>query len=292
MSEYTLVSSVVSQPKQGTYYAIRPSHYYVGFCGYLWQVIRAIYKYPEAKYNIYIGNPNGGPNVWEFYFQQPFSPSKDDSPIAEVGLLFDEDSEFVDVYPCMKSLSDSQKKARWDKFGNITARYFHLLPEVGGKVEAFRAAYFDKKKVFAFHCRGTDHPDRKDISESFPVIDATFENYDLMYASSDEKDIMVALKARYGNRMVAYDSTTRSDKCDFQMTRSEDTTPTHAFRYNAIINWSKENTGYQIGEDIIVETHLMSSADFLLCACNSNVNYFVRALNSNLPYKIIYTPEL
>ena len=292
MSEYTLVSSVVSQPKKGTYYVIKPSHNYVGFCGYLWQVIRAIYKYPGSRYNIYIGNPNGGPNVWEFYFQQPFIPSESDSPIAEVGLLFDENSEFVDLYPSMLALSAAEKKVRWDKFGNITTRYFHLLPEIHEKIEAFRSIHFDKKKVFAFHCRGTDHPDKKDISESFPEIDAKLNEYDIMYASSDEKVIMDSLKARYGNKMVSYDSSTRSDPCDFQMTRSENIAPTHAFRYNAIINWSRENNGYQIGEDIIAETHLMACTDFLLCACNSNVNYFVRALNSNLPYKIIYTPIL
>lgn len=292
MSEYTLVSSAGNT--QGIYRIIRPAHHFVGFCGYLWQVIRAIHKYPNDKYYITIGNPNGGPNVWDFYFQQPHTNvyPQPNEIISEVGLLFDESSEFVDVYPCMLKLTPEERQTRRREFANITNTYFKLQPEVYNKISSFTNEHFLGKKVFGFHCRGTDHPDKKDISESFPEIDAKLNEYDLMFASSDEKDIMTALKARYGNKMVSYDSGTRSDLCDFQMPRSDSTEPTHAFRYNALINWTKENKGYQIGEDIIIETHLLASTDFLLCACNSNVNYFVRALNAELPYKIIFVPKL
>lgn len=296
MSEYTLVSTIEvdeNDPNR-TFRVIKPGHLYVGFCGYLWQVIRAMFKYPNDQYYIYIGNPSGGPNVWDFYFKQPHVevPPHPSLVKSEVGIIFDEESEFVDVYPCMKRLSDEERMARRRKFGEITKKYFVLKPEVQAKVDEFKQKHFDGKKVFGFHVRGTDHPDKKDISDSFPKLDAMLEKYDTMYASTDEAEIMRALQERYQGRMISYPSNTRSDSCDFQMPRTESSEHTHAFRYNALINWTRENSGYQIGEDIIVETYLMASTNFLLAACNSNVNYFVRAVNAELPYEIIYTPEL
>lgn len=296
MSEYQLISSMKYAGNKGTatYRLIKPAHPYIGFCGYLWQVIRAIHKYPNEKYYIYIGNPNGGENVWDFYFKQPHTdshPSPSDI-ISEVGLLFDESSEFVDLYPCMQRLSKEEKDARKQQFGLITKSYFNLLPELQAELDLFKNTYFGGKQVLGFHFRGTDHPDSKDVANSFSEIDSLLDNYDLLFTTSDEAEVLNKLKSRYGKKLLSYDSTTRSNPCDFQMTRSPDTENTHAFRYNALVNWSKNNSGYKIGKDIIMETHLLASTNFLLCASNSNVNYFVRALNANLPYKIIYTPAL
>lgn len=296
MSEYTLVSSITDDPNKKIYRMIKPSHPYVGFCGYLWQVIRAIHKYPNDKYYIYVGNSavQNSPNVWDFYFKQPHTdtPPKSEEIISEVGILFDESSEFVNSYPCMKKMPPEERQQRREELSNIVTKYFHLLPEIQGKIDAFKASHFTGKKIMGLHCRATDHPDKRDISYSFPEIDILIDKYDITFASSDENFIMDTLRKRYANKIVFYESTTRSDPGDFQMPRTENSEPTHAFRYNALINWSKENSGYKIGEDTIVETYLLASTNFLLCTCASNVNYFIRVVNGKLPYHVIYAPDL
>jgi hypothetical protein len=295
MSEYTLISSV-SKLNYGKYYLIKPAHPYIGFCGYLWQVIRAIHKYPNQQYYVHIGTPNiwKSENIWDFYFKQPHTdtPPNQDEIIMEVGLLFDESSEFVDLYPSMQAMTIEQKLQRRTEFGSITGKYFHLRDELQAEVDAFINTHFKGKKILGFHHRGTDHPHGRTASDSFLHIDEKLEEYDAIFVTTDEIAIINELEKRYGNKLIRYNSTTRSPKCDFQMERSPSDQPTHAFRYNALINWSKKNNGYTVGLDVIMETKLLSSTDFLLCNCNSNVNYFIRAWNSNLPYKIIYTPPL
>jgi hypothetical protein len=300
MSEYTLISSITDTPantsKDGIYRIIRPSIPFIGFCGYLWQVIRAIYKYPNDKYYIFIGNSsnNNAPNVWEFYFQQPhistFPPQSE--IISEVGILFDESSEFVDLYPCMQKMTTEEIQNRRNEFFSIIQKYFKLLPNLQEKLNNFKEKHFKGKSILGLHYRGTDHPDKPELSTIFPELDLLSKKYDMIFCSSDEFEIIEKLKNRYKNKIITYDSTTRSIFCDFQMPRTDSSEPTHAFKYNTLINWSKENSGYQIGEDIIMEVYLLSSVDFLLCGCNSNVNYFIRAINSHLPYKIIYTPTI
>ena len=292
MIEYTLIPPKPEINNNGSYYLIKPSHPFVGFCGYLWQVIRAIHKYPNKQYYIHIGPKDiqKSENVWDFYFKQPHinTPPNQNEIISEVGILFDESSEFVDLYPCMQQMSETQRLQRKKEFGDITKKYFQLTTELQNNVDDFINNNFKGKKVLGFHHRGTDHPHRRATHDNFSYIDNKLEECDIIFVTTDETNVINELKNRYGNRLITYDSTTRSDPCNFQMSRTESDEYTHAFRYNALINWSKNNMGYKIGLDIIMETVLLSSTDFLLCSCNSNVNYFIRALNPTLPYKVIY----
>jgi hypothetical protein len=298
MSEYELVTSIANNigNSLGKYRVLKPEREHVGFCGYLWQCIRGIFKYPDDQYYMYIGNPNikNSANIWDFYFKQPHTNEypPNDEIISKVGIIFDVDSEFVDAYPHMKSLSPSILAERKQRFGQIVKDNFQLLPHIQEKLDQFKLDHFSDKKVFGFHYRGTDHPDRKDITDSFPEIDVQLETHDLMFACSDERDIILALKSRYGDRMITYDeSTSRVAPCDF-FARSLSTETVSSFRFNALINWEKDNPGYKIGEDLIMETYLLASTEFLLCSCNSNVNYFIRVVNTEMPYKVIFTPNL
>ena len=99
MSEYQLTSSVKYENTTGIYRIIKPEIPFVGLCGYWWQVLRAIYKYPNDKYYIFVGNPNGGENVWDFYYKQPhinICPQLNEI-LAETGIIFDEDMTLIHI---------------------------------------------------------------------------------------------------------------------------------------------------------------------------------------------------
>lgn len=295
MSQYTLISSIAAEPQSANrvYRVLKPTINYVGFIGYFWQVIRGIYKYPNDKYYILLGEKDSH-NVWDFYFEQPHIKTYplSEEIISTVGAIMEDDSEFVDLYPSMQKMTPEERNARRQKFGSIIKTFFVMNPELKNKFNSFRDEHFKGKKILGYHHRGTDHPDQQDVTKMFPIIDDYLKNYDILFAASDESEVITKIKNYYGKNVILYPSTTRSDPCDFQMPRTQDQTYTHAFRYNSIINWSRENMGYKIGEDAIMETYLLASTDFLLMACNSNVNYFIRAINPNLPYKVHYTPQL
>ena len=72
----------------------------------------------------------------------------------------------------------------------------------------------------------------------------------------------------------------RSKVIEYPTFRSKNEAPLH---YQSSHNWSK----YYIGEDVIVEAYLLSKVQMLVCGTASNVNYFVRALNKDLPFQVI-----
>lgn len=288
MSEYTLVSSI-SNTKYGTHYRIQPEIPKIGLAGYCWQVIRAIFKYPDQKYYIYIGNPQGGENVWDFYFTQPNPEINQYDPyIAKVGILFDEESEFVDFYPCMKILTPEQISNRWKQFNSIIQKYFVLHAELAIKIQDFKLKHFDGKRIMGLHYRGGDAFARVDgqsppsVTTAFDAIEEEMKNYDVLFICTDDSSIATSLISKFGSKVIQYHNTTRSviDKDNFPMSR------------DALINWSKTNNGYKIGEDLLMEVYLMASTNFLLCGSDSNVNYLVRAINPNLPTKILFKPSI
>jgi hypothetical protein len=287
MNEYTLISSLHNQ---GTYYFIKPELVGIGLTGYFMQVVRAIFKFPDQKYYIYIGPPTGGENVWDFYFKQPnpeINPNKDQK-IADVGIIFDEESEFVEIYPCMKKLTSDQIKDRWRKFNGITKKYFVLHEPLQAKINEFKANHFAGKKVMGLHYRGADAFTRVSgdapphVTTLFERIDKELEGFDAVFVCTDDTETFGLLTSRYGSKVIHYEITTRSnvDHGNYPMSR------------DALSSWTRNNEGYKIGEDLVMETHLLASTDLLLCGCFGNVNAFVRALNPELPAKIMFVPTI
>jgi hypothetical protein len=263
---------------EDNYILLHPTQPNSGMFAFIWQTIRGMFHYPNYKYYIFFGYEScyydiiysrnyNIYNVWDYYFEQPFTKELPPSYkiIKEVGLIFDEISEFRDIYI---------KKHEYDErriyYNDIINNYVKLLPHIQLKIDDFAKNNFSNKKVIGIHCRGTDHPEKMDILQSLELSKPYAEMYDLIFLTSDQQEYIDVFKNYFGSRLITYDTDIRSSG----------NIPLH---YANGYNYSK----YKIGEDTIIEAYLHSKTDFLLGTVNSNVNYFIRALNKNIPYNIL-----
>lgn len=254
---------------------INPKHHGAGMFSYIWEVLRAIYRYPNQKYHVHFGQEScyfdeylheqqNINNVWEYYFEQlNLIESTDITNIINIST--DSESEYRDVF--MKSI-DYKKQTL--EYHDIIKKYVHLLPHVSEKIDEYYEKNFKNKKILGIHCRGTDHPDKKDMQYYINEISKYVNDYDYIFIASDEQYRVDCIKQAFGDKVIEYNVTTRSisDR------------PLH---YHDKFQCSK----YHIGEDVIIEAYLLSKVNMLLCCTGSNVNFFVRALNPNLPYKLL-----
>ena len=158
------------------------------------------------------------------------------------------------------------------EYSNIIQKCVRGLPHIESKIQSFYNQNLKGKAVLGIHCRGTDHPDKLAIEHYIERIKQYAVNYDVLFVTSDEQDRVDKIKQAFGSKVVEYPATIRS----------VGDTPLH---YANNFTSSK----YYIGEDVIVEAYLLAKTDLLLCCTNSNVNYYTRALNTNLQYKLINT---
>lgn len=262
------------------YIFLHPTQPNSGLFAFIWQTIRGMYHYPNEKYYIHFGREccyfdeqlyfeQNVDNVWDYYFEQPHTKNmpKKEEILKEVGLLFDEFSEFRDVF-----LSPETYKIRRAEYADIIKNNLKLLPHVSEKLESFYNKNFVGKKVLGLHCRGTDHPDKLPMEYYVDKIKKYIDNYDILFVTSDEQSRVDYIKSIFGDKVVLYPTF-----------RSSNEQPLH---YHSSHNHNK----YFVGEEVIIEAYLLARTNFLLCCSGSNVNFFVRCLNQHLPYEIFFTP--
>jgi hypothetical protein len=242
-----------------------------GICGYIWQVLRVMWHYPNNRH--YVDFNEGcsyqdksikeTSNVWEYYFEQPscqLYPEADQIELVINQIIHNQESEFRDVFmynPTLDYINNRRKE-----FNEIIKKYIKLKKPIADKIESFIESYFKGKKVLGVHFRGTDHPDKKDVVEYLQIIKEKAASYDVIFCASDEASRFNLLKTVFGDKVISYDSI-----------RSEDGAPLH---YNNSVS------KYKIGEDVIIEAFLLANTNFLFCCSNSNVNYLSRAINPTL----------
>ena len=242
-----------------------------GICGYIWQVLRVMWHNPNSKY--YIDFTSGcqyqdynitkTSNVWEYYFKQPHSdtyPSPEQITKVVDRIIDVPESEFRDVF--MVDPTNENITARRNEYFNIITNYISLQPQIQEKIDTFVDKNFKGKRVLGAHFRGTDHPDKKDITEYLQTIKDKAATFDTIYCASDEYSRYNILKTVFGKKVVTYESI-----------KSDDDKPLH---------YKNEVSKYKIGEDVIIESFLLSKTDYLFCCGNSNVNYLSRAINPSL----------
>jgi hypothetical protein len=241
-----------------------------GICGYIWQVLRAIWHNPDFRYYVDFSygcqygddSVKETDNVWEYYFKQP--GDSEYPPEDQVEKTIDEiinvpESEFRDVF--MVDPTPEYISNRRHEFNDIINKHIKLQPSVESKIQEFVDRNFTGKRVLGVHFRGTDHPDKKNVFEYFQTIKDKAANYDLIFCASDEAERINALITVFGDKVVTYNSL-----------RSESAEPLHY----------SDKPKFRIGEDVIIEAYLLSKTDFLFCCSNSNVNYLSRAINPTL----------
>lgn len=265
------------------YRIINPTQHSSGMFAFIWHVLRAMYTFPEDKYYVKFGREccyfdeemyqqQGIDNVWDYYFEQPHTdeePSQE-QVLSTVGLLHDIESEYRNVISGETPLTMSEYIERRKRYGAILQKHIRLLPHILEKIDNYKEIYFKDKSILGLHCRGTDHPDKLPMSSYIKDIEKYIDDYDYIFVTSDEQQRVNYIKQVFGEKVLEYKATFRS--------------PTEApVHYNNQYGCSK----YYIGEDVIVEAFLLASTDLLLCCTDSNVNYFTRIINPELPYRIL-----
>ena len=130
----------------------------------------------------------------------------------------------------------------------IINKYIHLKEHIKDKIESFLATNVgDNKKLLAVHKRGTDHINDSPIlplSKYFNTVDAIINNYDKLLICSDEEYSIQAFKDRYKDKVIYY------------------------------------NSIRAMGEDVVIESYLMSRADYII-KTTSNVSFASILIGNN-----------
>ena len=255
-----------------SYILLHPTQPHSGLFAFIWQTIRGVYHNPNKQYYFYFGpeccyydhNLAGFNNAWDYYFEQPHTSITPVEIEKEVGLIFDFESEFREGEEF--NLNSVEYNKRRFIFHEIINKYYKLKPYIQEKIDTFYNTYFLNKRVMGIHCRGTDHPNNTDIRKYISQIEDISKDFDCIFATSDEQDKIDALKSHFGNKLVTYNTF-----------RSHDGSPVH-------ISLRSMHNPRMIGEEALIEAYLLARTSLLTFYTGSNVNFYVRALNPNLPY--------
>jgi len=260
------------------YIIICPNHR-AGMFSYIWETLKMIKAnqneniYIDWTQSIYQKKP--GDNVWDYFFKQPFTEERPDKIkniyYSNYVEQLNPDDIFYYVYnpndPNYGNLPDEKKYSRRLQYNNLISKYCVLNSSIQSKIDDFYNNNFLNKKVLGVHMRGTDHPYRVSIKKSIEQIKKYADAYDLIYVSTDEFERYNQVKQTFGDKAITYNSL-----------KSSSGSPLHGQFYPI------SETKYKTGEDVIIEAHLMSMSNFLLCLPHSNVNYYSIYRNINLPY--------
>ena len=196
-----------------------------------------------------------GLNCWDYYFEQPYGLTKDDL----VGKNVLEREWFEgNINLCTPNLtSESITRAR-----ELTKKYISPLPLIKSKIEKFKNEVIQTDSYGAIHFRGTDHFYNNSPGHAYPIIsqDVYFRHIDQLLSifekvlvCSDQQDFILNSKNRFGDKVVSYPSFRSSN--------------------HLAIHYNNEGIKYQTGEDVVVESYLMSYSKLLVRTC-SGVTHF------------------
>lgn len=264
------------------YIVIKPNHA-SGMFSFIWETLKIIKLnlnnklYIDFSESIY--KKNNKDNVWDYFFEQPYINQRPE--IQQITNEIDTLSGYVDRM-CLTSqelcnsvqyhFSELKEKninlaIRRKEYNEIIKKYCVLKPYIQNKIQNFYYENLYNKKILGVHLRGTDHPQKLNSQKYFEQIEKYIDLYDVLYLSTDELERYNTIKARYGSKVVAYDSL-----------KSPSSTPLHHCRPHI------GEQAFQTGEDVIIESYLLAKSNFLLCLPHSNVNYYSIYCNLDLQY--------
>jgi len=246
-----------------------------GFFSYLTCLLALLERYETNGIPIYVDWSGAGnyadtrrkANVFEYYFQQPHMEKLPDR--FELVEETDATHLIARFFNDRIYSFDPQVRA---KAAQLLDKHIKVLPSVTELVERFcqRMAGED---VLGIHIRSTDQyqlerghfPGQKICLERYlELIDyAVHRNqHTMIYAASDSQQIIEWLGANFRN-MITYDCKRSTD--------------------NDAIHANKALMGYQIGEDVLVESLILSRCQYFI-ASPSNVSSMATFWNPNLQF--------
>lgn len=249
-----------------------------GLFAYYWGVINALSKMGNEdklyvdlskKTPYYDPNYNITDNVWEYYFEQPFSDYDLTNMIAcnfdtfcpnpvsfEFGL--DGDGNY--------SLSSNSKyyKERSILSKKLTKKYLKLKPQVNQKIENFEKEYFEGNSILGIQYRGGEAFHTAHAKGQFNLMSIEYhiskidenlqtDKYDKVLLITNDQYARDVLINHYGDMMIKYDSDLL---CPIGM--------------HLDIPWIHNDRNYEKGEFSVIDCILLSKCKKIL-ATSSNL---------------------
>ena len=105
------------------------------------------------------------------------------------------------------------------EMGNVMKKYVRLKKELEVSFEKAISEMFMNRKVLGVHIRGTDfnaglekHPIAVSVKDYFEHMECALQNgYDAVFVATDDKSILKACKEKYGDKILYYKDTYRSE---------------------------------------------------------------------------------
>ena len=224
-------------------------------------------------------DPARGGNPWYYYFAQPsrFMPEyvlKDAERGNIPNIRHDAFTECSGTFSFRGGTMDWEPKVV-ARCRDLCQKYIRIHPAILKKADDFWSAKVGKRTVAGIQVRGTDlwttghgHGQAPiDIWHCFKELDKELEKYELAYLVTDEARTLEMFKARYGGRLIHYDDVAFS-------------------KTGMAIHHDPKINGYKRGEDVVVESVLLSKCDYIL-AMSSNIARFATIYNPRARYRFI-----
>lgn len=242
-----------------------------GLFSYVLQVISnlyvADYENKELLVDLHTTPYNNlNENCWTNYFYQPFKLKKKD---YNNYTSFNRSSWFnghLSIKPILKE--DVIKKCNI-----LIKKYIKVKENIIQIKDNFKKEVIKTENYAAIHYRGTDHVLDCELLPKeiyFKNIEENIDKYEKFLVCSDEQNFIDEVALIFGcDKIVAYPSVRSNSGCP--------------------IHYNNENFKYKSGEDVLIESLLMSESKFLLRTV-SNVTHFSIFNNENLIYKNLDEP--
>lgn len=205
-----------------------------------------------------------GLNCWDYYFEQPYGLTKED--LVGKNVLEHEWFEGGIRNLCTPYLTnESIARAR-----ELTKKYIRPLPIIKEKIEKFKNEVIQTESYGAIHFRGTDHFYNNLPGDAHPIIPQKvyFEyikkllnNFEKVLVCSDQQDFILNSSNIFGNKVVSYPSFRSSNQL--------------------AIHYNNEGIKYQTGEDVVIESYLMSYSKLLIRTCSGVTHFSIFNSNEN-----------
>jgi hypothetical protein len=251
-----------------------------GLFSYVGQVIGNLHVSDAEGVDMWVNLPhspyleqNRGLNCWDYYFKQPFGiTEKDLKNYDEINEKEWFDGKLDTITP--NFTTETVIRAR-----ELCKKYIKPIPLIEDKINEFKEKVIETKKYASIHFRGTDHhygtPDGTFpiLSQNiyFEYISQLLTKFEKVLVCSDQQDFVDNSINNFGrDKIVAY--------------------PSIRSKNHVAVHYNNEGNKYRTGEDVVIESFLMSDSKYLIRTC-SGVTHFSIFNSQDSEFKFVNIDE-
>ena len=238
-----------------------------GFFCFVIFLLNEFSKCEHKKEQIVVDNFSYSYSNFEDYFYQPYN---------DINIIYDGVKELnienMVTYEKLVILDILQRYDLRKYINYLINKYLKVSNKINNKVTEIVNKNFNNKKILGVHIRQTDHHVHGEllkIDQYIKSIDKQINSYDILYVMSDNIESIIKLKDLYKDKLFYLPDIIRSDK--------ENGIPPHRM---------KGLDKYILGENILIETLLLSKCDHTILT-NSNIANFIICNNINQKFEFI-----